>query len=164
MKRKMFVVLLVVVCLGVLVVEGISQPPSPQIERPEASSAAPVLSPTAPQPSPLALETKPNFSTVKPQKQEWTFEQLVEALKGVRARQKELKTQEENLLAKMEEKIVEKQKDLHKAVAALQQLRSDRGSLPPESHPNVWEKKTEHGIIKHSSTFEQLPARMPDKR
>ena len=78
--------------------------------------------------------TKPDFSTVQPQ-QEQTFEQFAEALKAVRARQKELKAQEENLLAKMAEKVEEKRKDLAKSEEVLKQLRSDPNRLTPVAVP-----------------------------
>jgi hypothetical protein len=128
MKRKMFAVLLLVgVCLSVLVVEGVSQPPS---------SPTPVPLPPPASPSP----TKANFATVEPQQQEWTFEQLVEALKGVRARQKELKAQETDLLAKMAEKIEQKRKDLQKAEEMLQQLQGD----PNRPKPIIGEEKKDY--------------------
>jgi hypothetical protein len=132
MKRKVFAcAVLVVVCLGVLVVEGVSQsPPSPSSPTTFGSGPIPsgslAVTPTpAPMPPP-----KTNFSKVDPllstsAQQEWTFEQLVEALKGVRARQKELKAQEADLLSKMADKIEEKRKDLAKAEEALQQLKND---------------------------------------
>lgn len=128
MRRKLFgILLLVAICLAVLVVEGVSQPPSSTFPAPvgfSASSSAP----------------KVNFATIESSQQEWTFEQLVEALKGVRARQKELKAQEADLLIKMAEMIERKRKDLQKAEEMLQQLQRD------PSRPNsirVEEKKEE---------------------
>lgn len=130
MKRKLFACgVLVVVCLSVLVVEGVSQSPSGSFAQtlpPSLAPAAPSIIPAAaPAPSP-----KPNFAKVDPlvstsAQQEWNFEQLVEALKGVRSRQKELKAQEADLLSKMADKIEEKRKDLAKAEEALQQLKND---------------------------------------
>lgn len=123
MKRKMIAVLLLVVgCLGVLVVEGVSQPPTAT----SASSLNPPLPPQADGPmQPPAARPAPNFATVEPRQQEATFEQLVEALKAVRARQKELQAQEADLLAKMAEKVEEKRRDLSKAEEVLQQLRDE---------------------------------------
>ena len=132
MKRKMCVLLLVVVCLSVLVVEGVSQP-SPQPNFAPEPLQSPPLPSTAPANAP-AFETKPtaNFSAVQPPQQEWTFEQLVEALKGVRARQKELQAQEADLLAKMAKKVEEKRQDLSKSEATLQQLRGENPRVYPD--------------------------------
>jgi hypothetical protein len=123
MKQKMIAVLaLVVVCLGALALEGVSQPPpSPSI----APVGAPVSAPTPSTGSPAAPDV--NFSIVKPVQREWTFEQLVEALKAVRARQKELQAQEADLLAKIAEKVEEKRKDLGKSEEVLQKLRGEQG-------------------------------------
>lgn len=127
MKRKMIVIgLLVVVCLGVLVVEGVSQPVPPPSVEPAAAPGATTfpLSPASPPPSPVSVkEPQPNFAVVKPQQQELTFEQLVGVLKGVRARQKELQKQEADLLAELERKVEEKRQDLSKSESILQQLR-----------------------------------------
>lgn len=138
MKRKLIVVaLLVVVCLCVLVVKGVSQPPSP----PSASPMSPFDSP-APSagPPPVAVPPPPPkraFNVVQPPQQEWTFEQLVEALKGVRARQKELQAQEADLLAKMAKKVEEKRQDLSKSEATLKQLREDASRPKNQPHPRT---------------------------
>jgi hypothetical protein len=148
MKRKMIAVLLLVgVCLGVLVVEGVSQPPSapptsgfahtrvdPPFERNVPSSPAPLPPQVDRAPTP-ATRPAPNFAVVEPRQQEWTFEQLVEALKAVRARQKELQAQEADLLAKMAEKVEEKRKDLNKSEEVLQQLRGEPQQL--RSEPSI---------------------------
>jgi hypothetical protein len=141
MKRKMFALVLVVVCLSVLVVEGVSQPSSQPSFPPAPLQSPSTLAPVPP--NPPAFESKPaaNFSAVQPQQQEWTFEQLVEALKGVRARQKELHAQEADLLAKMAKKVEEKRQDLSKSEATLQQLRSENGRIYPA--PRLDELKTE---------------------
>ena len=119
MKRKLIAGgVLIVVCLGLLVVEGVSQPPETVPPMPASYSASPSPSPTL---KSRTVKQAPDFSTVK-QQQEWTFEQLAEALKAVRARQKELKAQEVDLLAKMAERIEEKRKDLQKAEETLQQF------------------------------------------
>ena len=111
MKRKLIVGgVLMMVCLGVLVVKGVSQTSGLRIPDPLTSPKPPVSSPTG------------GFSAVQPQQQSQTFEQLADALQAVRARQKELKTQEADLLAKMSERIEEKRKDLQKAEETLQQL------------------------------------------
>ncbi len=125
MKRKMLAVLFLVgICLAVLVVEGVSQPPvNTTMTVPQATpQPAPPIAQPAPPPAPSPA---PNFARPEPGQQEWTFEQLAETLKAVRARQKELKTQEAELLAKMAEKVEEKRKDLSKAEEALQQLRGE---------------------------------------
>ena len=82
---------------------------------------------------PTSAIPAPNFATVDPRQQDWTFEQFVEALKAVRARQKELKTQEADLLAKIAEKVEEKRKDLNKAEEVLQQLRGQRTTVRDSS-------------------------------
>jgi hypothetical protein len=123
MKRKMIAVLFLVgICLAVLVVEGVSQPPVTPSAAPPPS---PLSAPPMPQPVQPPATSPPNFARPEPGQQEWTFEQLAEALKAVRARQKELKTQEAELLAKMAEKVEEKRKDLSKAEEVLQQLRGE---------------------------------------
>jgi cell pole-organizing protein PopZ len=122
MKRKLVAVgALVVVCLGALVVEGVSQPPS-------TSSPAPVSPPSPPG------ET---FSVVKPKQPPETFEQLADALQAVRARQKELKAQEADLLAKMSERIEEKRKDLQKAEETLQQLQGGRKPVAEDKNRSI---------------------------
>lgn len=131
MKRKIIAVLfLVAVCLGVLVVEGVSQPPAaPQGYYLGTTPPSPVSDKGAiPPPAPIPVPDK--RPTLEQQQRIWTFEQLVEALKAVRARQKELQTQEADLLAKMEEKIVEKRKDLNKSEEILQQLRGEPSIRP----------------------------------
>jgi Skp family chaperone for outer membrane proteins len=114
MKRKRLVItVLVVACVGLLVVQGVSQSPAPPVSLPASSSSTPAFN-----------RVEPRIDAAQ---QDWTFEQLAEALKGVRARQKELKTQEADLLAKMADKIEEKRKDLKKAEEMLRQLQ--------EQHP-----------------------------
>jgi hypothetical protein len=129
MKRKMIAVLFLVgICLAVLVLEGVSQPPAtPTAVQPSALTAPPQpVSPIVQPVPPLAANPAAIPATVEaPRQQEWSFEQLVEALKSVRARQKELKGQEAELLAKIAEKVEEKRKDLGKAEELLQQLRSE---------------------------------------
>ncbi len=132
MKRKMSVVLLVLICLGVIVVEGVSQP-TPQTSTGFVPPAAPPSpSPLPPAPQVSGSEPAPNFSAVQPQQQDWTFDQLVEALKGVRTRQKELQAQEADLLAKLAKKVEEKRQDLSKSEATLQQLRGETHRMYPE--------------------------------
>jgi hypothetical protein len=149
MKWKVFACgVLVVVCLSVLVVEGVSQPPQ---TLPSGSVASPPSPPSPISYSPSSTPTPPtkaNFAKVDPllstsAQQEWTFEQLVEALKGIRAGQKELKAQEADLLSKMADKIEEKRKDLAKAEEALQQLKhdSDRTSIGFTRPPSFEDKK-----------------------
>ena len=138
MKRRIVVVvLLVLICLGLLVVEGVSQ----QFQSPRSFTSTP-SAPASPPISVIGTEAKPNSPTVQPQQQEWTFEQLVEALKGVRARQKELQTQEADILAKLAEKVEEKRQDLSKSEATLKQLRSENGRIyPPKREDLKMEKK-----------------------
>lgn len=140
MKRKVFAcIVLVGVCLSVLVVEGVSQSP----QNPLSPSAPSPISFATPAGTQLTANSSPpskaNFSKVDPllntpAQQEWTFEQLVEALKAVRARQKDLKAQEADLLSKMADKIEEKRKDLAKAEEALQQLKNNSA----HSSVNSW--------------------------
>jgi hypothetical protein len=131
MKLKLFAGgMLVLICLIVLVVEGVSQPPASPFTSPPASPPVSIIAPSSPSLVSKPPKSSADFSTVQPQ-QEWTFEQLVEALKGVRARQKELKTQEADLLTKMAEKVEEKRKDLARAEEVLQQLQGDSGRLKP---------------------------------
>lgn len=80
-----------------------------------------------------------DFSKFDPRsepQQDWTFEQFADALKAVRARQKELKAQETDLLMKMAEKIEDKRKDLQKSEEVLKQLRSDPNRLTPVAAPS----------------------------
>lgn len=129
MKRKMIaVVLLVFVCAGILVVRGVSQPP--------VASKDPLTMPgTAGLGSPPAAA----FNRVEPRldampQHDLTFDQLAEALKGVRARQKELKAQEADILAKLADKIEEKRKDLQQAEDVLRQLQgSPTTTIRPRS-------------------------------
>ncbi len=141
MKRKMFVLLLVMVGLSVLVVEGVSQPPDLPREPPASPPTPSQLRTPAPAPTPtLVPDAKPNFSAVQPPQQEWSFEQLVEALKGVRARQKELLAQEADLLAQMEKKVEEKRHDLGRAEATLQRLQENGRVFPRK---DIGERKEE---------------------
>lgn len=138
MRRKLFlVVLLVVGLLGVLVVEGVSQPVPPASVDSGPRPILPAPSPVTPPPTVAAPEHNPNFSAVQPQQQEWTFEQLVEALKGVRSRQKELQKQEADLLIKIAAQVEEKRNDLSKSEEVLRQLRGDptvpHHKLPPRA-------------------------------
>jgi ABC-type transport system substrate-binding protein len=142
MKRKMVVVvLLVLVCLGVLVVEGVSQPVPPPSPAPAPVYGSSSPSPASPPPAVVTPEPSANFSVVQPQQQEWTFEQLVEALKGVRARQKELQTQETDILANLAEKVEEKRQDLSKSETTLQQLRSDNGRMSSTKRIEEWREQ-----------------------
>ncbi len=147
MKRKMIVVLLVAVGLGVLVVQAVSQPaaqPNPPSEAPSSTYLqSPAVPGAVPAPTPYVAPgpKQPDFSQVQQPQQEWTFEQLVEALKGVRARQKELQAQEADLLTRMAKKVEEKRQDLSKSEATFQQLRTENGRIYPEKR--FVESKTE---------------------
>jgi len=115
--------LLVVACVGFLAIKGISQVPSPQPDS---------FSPLSPPPLPGSTSSPPRNKT---------FEQLAEDLKPVRAKQKELKAQEEDILKKMAASVEEKRKDLEKAEGVLRQLQGkphepdrfvpDRPAPPP---------------------------------
>ena len=141
MKRKLFAGgVLVVICLSVLVVQGVSQPPKVPSLTPISSPAPPSPASSSPSPRPVS---RANFAKVDPllegrPQEAQTFEQLADALQAVRARQKELKAQESDLLAKMAEKIEEKRKDLKKAEETLQQLQGEPNRLNP---PNKAEEK-----------------------
>jgi cell pole-organizing protein PopZ len=128
MKKKMIImVALVVASAGLLVVQGVSQPSSP-------SEAAP---------PPTSFESpRPAFNRVEPRtdtQERLNFEQLAEALKGVRARQKELKAQETDILAKMADKVEEKRKDLQKAEEVLRQVQehSQKSIVPPSEQKSL---------------------------
>lgn len=137
MKRKMFVIgLLVVVCLGVLDVKGVSQPVPPSSPDSASSLTAPVPSPMPPPPPVLEAGAKPNIAIVKPQQQELTFDQLVGILKGVRARQKDLQKQEADLLATLADKVEEKRKDLRKAEEVFQQLQGKPSESKTQIQPS----------------------------
>lgn len=106
--------LLVVVCVGLLAIKGISQGPSP----------VPPITPLPPPP----VSKDPFISP--PKGREMTFEQLAADLKTVRAKQAELKAQEEDILKKMAASIAEKRKDLEKAEEMLRQLQGK----PDQTH------------------------------
>lgn len=136
MKRKLVVGLLVVtVGLGVLVVKGVSQqivPSSPPPLSTQPTVSFPPLAPISVGAGFSKLDQRPT----SPQ-QEGTFEQLADALKAVRARQKELKAQETDLLTKMAEKVEDKRKDLQQSEEVLKQLRNDPNRLTPVAMPSM---------------------------
>jgi len=158
MKRKMMVIVaLVVVSLSVLVVKGVTQTPLQPSGDYGTRPASLTPSATAPTPLPLGSESTPIISSVQ-QQPDLTFEQLVEALKAIRARQRELQTQEADLLAKMAKKVEEKRKDLHYYESALQQLRGDAlDSEAQQRRGNV----TEPAIIQPSPSGKEPAVRAP---
>lgn len=91
---------LIVACVGLLAIKGSSQVPSSIV--PASFNS----------PSPPSFPTDP--------RREKTFEQLAEDLETVRAKQKELQAQEEDILKRMDASVEAKRKDLEKAEAVLQ--------------------------------------------
>ncbi len=153
MKWKMIaVIVLVVVCVGTLVVRGVSQSPTSSINPPSAPRLQTSPPPLAPLGDPIKESPKVGTATAPPSaalgstcihprindsppQQDLSFEQLAETLKSVRARQKELKAQETDILAKMAAKIEEKRRDLQQAEEVFQQFQNSprRGSDLPLS-------------------------------
>lgn len=108
--------LLVVVCVSLLAIKGSSQVPS---------SA-----------TPASFDGPPPVPAATPSPREKTFEQLAEDLKTIRAKQKELKTQEEDILKRMAASVESKQKDLEKAVEVLRQLQGKPDERSPFAPPS----------------------------
>jgi hypothetical protein len=159
MKRKlMVIVLLVAVSLSVLVVKGVTQ--TPLQPSGDYGTRPASLTPSAAPPTPLTLGSEPTpvLSSVQ-QQQDLSFEQLVESLKVIRARQKELQTQEADLLAKMAKKVEEKRKDLHYYETALQQLRGD--ALDAEAQRLGRGNVTEPAISQPSPSGKEPAVRAP---
>ncbi len=103
--------LLIVVCLGFLAVEGISQAPPPP-DAPKFTGG------TAPQGQPpiASLDVSP------PKPAEPSFDQLVQELKNVRAQQEALKAREKDLLDQLAKKVAEQRREYLKSEQLLREL------------------------------------------